>query len=280
MKDNHARNDEETPLVLIVEDDSDIRQYVMRGLRDQYAVEEAGNGPEGLRMALESIPDLIVTDIMMPGMNGMELCRELKTNELTSHIPVVMLTAKTSIDSQLQGLETGADDYVTKPFNMMLLKARINNLIETRRLLQMRYMNEFNAFDSDGFPDGDPDDEMLDLPGQGVDRMFSRKIFSVLRCRYADEDFSIDAFAEELGLSRRSLTRKIKALFGRTVLQLITEYRLKKAAKLLQNESISISDAALMTGFGDLSHFYRLFKKQYEKSPSQYRDDGIESDNR
>lgn len=254
-------------LVLVVEDDFELRTVVCAELEEEFEVLEAENGQDGLDQALEHVPDLVVSDIMMPVMDGIELCKELKERHATSHIPVIMLTAQSAVEHQIEGLESGADDYVTKPFLMELLVARIHNLLKSRRQLYHRFSEQLAEVE-------DPDDhETLDLPSlqnQG-DRGFIEQTYTILRQRYTDADFAITSLAEELGMSRRSVQRKIKALTGRTPLQLITEYRLKQAAKLLRNTTTSITEVAYESGFGDLSHFYRLFKKQYDKNPSQYR---------
>ena len=263
---------DETPVILVVEDDADYRWLIVSDLEDDYQVVEAENGKAGLEKALETIPDLVVTDLMMPAMDGIELCRRLKTGVETAHIPVVMLTAKTSAESQIEGLKTGADDYVTKPFNMVLLKARIHNLLETRRLLRSHFSSQFaqSALELEGSAS-----ETLDMPElrSGVDRKFWDDLCRVLKKNHADPDFNIDALAIDLYMSQRSMQRKIKALMDLTPVQLIAEYRLKKAEALLMDHDVHVTDIAFKVGFGDLSHFYRLFKKKHGMNPSQYRDE-------
>lgn len=155
IRKNKASADEEfeKPTLLVVEDDSDMQRLIELELMDDYQVETAGNGRMGLEKALESIPDLVITDLMMPVMGGVELCTKLKSNTHTSHIPVIMLTAKDSVESQIEGLETGADDYVTKPFYMRLLKVRIHNLLESRRVLRERLGVEFSSMSGQTLPE-------------------------------------------------------------------------------------------------------------------------------
>ncbi len=257
---------EDIPVILLVEDEADYRLLVASDLEEDYQVVEAANGKEGLEKALETIPDLVVTDLMMPVMDGIELCRRLKGGMETAHIPVVMLTAKTTVESQVEGLQTGADDYVTKPFNMQLLRARISNLLETRRLLRMHFAHEFAHSTGE-----DPISEMPELRS-GLDRAFWENLSRILKANCADPDFNTDSLASELNMSQRSMQRKIKALVDLTPVQLIAEYRLKKAEALLRDPQMHVTDVAFEVGFGDLSHFYRIFKKKHGMNPSQYRD--------
>ena len=261
---------EELPVILLVEDEADYRLLIASDLEEDYQVVEAANGKEGLEKALETVPDLIVTDLMMPVMDGIELCRRLKAGVETAHIPVVMLTAKTAVESQVEGLRSGADDYVTKPFNMMLLRARISNLLETRRLLRRHVAREFACSAGE-----DPISEMLEIPElrSGLDRTFWENLCRILKASCADPDFNTDSLATELNMSQRSMQRKIKALVDLTPVQLIVEYRLKRAVALLNDPEMHVTDIAYDVGFGDLSHFYRIFKKKHGMTPSQYRDE-------
>lgn len=254
---------EERLRVLIVEDDVDLLEFISSGLEDQFEVHCARDGKEGLDRALEWIPDLVVTDIMMPKMNGLELCAELKTNPCTSHIPVIMLTAKTSVESQLEGLETGADDYITKPFLMVLLEARIKNLLQTRRMLREQFSRQL----------GSPVNE-LPLHNQ-ADRELWEKISAALAANYADPDFCPDALARLVHMSSRTLQRKIKALTDRSPVSLILHFRLEKGAELLLQDDLNITDIAFDVGFSDSNHFYRQFKSEYGKSPSRFRREAL-----
>jgi len=248
----------DVPLVLIVEDDNDIREFVADGLESNYRVEMAKDGKIGLKKAKDTIPDLIVTDLMMPEMGGIELCRELKNAVETSHIPVIMLTAKTSLESQLEGLQTGADDYITKPFHMILLQTRIQNLLESRRLLRERFCKEFPVFD-------------LEIPENMMDSAFLNQAVRAAEENCSDWNFRSDQFAAALNMSPRSLQRKLKAIIGQTPSSFITEVRLKLATKLMVQTDQTITEIAFSVGFDESSNFSRTFKKQYKLSPSQYR---------
>ena len=269
MEPDHS---EELPVILLVEDETDYRLLVASDLEEDYQVVEASNGKEGLEKALETIPDLVVTDLMMPVMDGIELCRRLKAGVETAHIPVVMLTAKTAVESQVEGLQTGADDYVTKPFNMLLLRTRINNLLETRRLLRRHFAREF-AWSTEE----DLCSETLDMPElrSDLDRAFWETLCRTLKAHYVDPDFNPDSLASKLNMSPRSLQRKIKALIDLTPVRLIGEYRLKKAEALLKDPEVHVTDVAFEVGFGDLSHFYRIFKKKHGMNPTGYREEKV-----
>ena len=260
---------ETLPVVLLVEDEADYRLLISSDLEEDFQVVEATNGKEGLETALEIIPDLVVTDCMMPVMDGIELCKQLKAKEETAHIPVVMLTAKTAVESQMAGFETGVDDYVTKPFNMQLLRARISNLLRTRRLLRASYQRQLTQS-----VDEDTESAMLDVSklDSQMDRELWERICQILRKNYADLEFSVDSLASELNMSQRSMQRKIKSVAGLTPVQLIVEYRLNQVEALLEDAQLHVTDIAFEVGFGDLSHFYRVFKKKHGMSPSQYRD--------
>ncbi|MGB0370989.1 MAG: response regulator transcription factor [Opitutales bacterium] len=260
---------ENTPVILVVEDEADYRLLIGSDLQDEFEVVEVMNGKIGLEKALEIIPDLVVTDLMMPIMDGIELCRHLKAREETAHIPVVMLTAKDTVESQVDGFETGVDDYVTKPFNMDILRARISNLLRTRSLLRASYQRQLTEH-----VDGDPALAMLDVStlDSRMDREFWERVGLILRDNHANPEFQVDLMASKLNMSQRSMQRKIRALVDLTPVQLIAEYRLIKVESLLKDLQLNVTDIAFEVGFGDLSHFYRVFKKKHGMSPSQYRD--------
>ncbi|VGO23541.1 response regulator transcription factor [Pontiella sulfatireligans] len=251
----------EKPTLLVVEDDSDMQRLIELELMDEYQVVTAGNGRVGLEKALESIPDLVITDLMMPVMDGVELCRELKSNTHTSHIPVIMLTAKDSVESQIQGLETGADDYVTKPFHMGLLKVRIHNLLESRRVLRERLGVEFSSMSEQA------------LPESVMERDFLAQALRVVEEHMGEPTFNPDHFAEEMHMSVSTLHRKMKAITNHTPMKMINEVRLKTAARLLAESSLNITEIAYEVGVDGSTQFGRLFKAQYGVTPSQYRAD-------
>jgi DNA-binding response OmpR family regulator len=254
----------EKPTILVVEDDNDMRQYISSGLMIDYEVVEAVNGKDGLTKAIESVPDLIITDVMMPEMDGVAMCAELRAKLETSHIPIVMLTAKASVENQMQGLKTGADDYVTKPFHMQLLQVRIANLLESRRMLREKFR-------------GDTPLLTPAFSGQGPEKEFLDKAMSVLEEHYSEWEFKTDDFAAGMHMSRRTLLRKLKAVADRTPSEFILEYRMMKAAELLVNTSATIAEIAFQVGCDQATNFSRLFKKCHNSTPSEYRSENQSS---
>ncbi len=249
---------EDAPLILLVEDDEDIRTFIADGLESSYRVETAGNGELGLRMAKEEVPDLIVTDVMMPVMDGVTLCRELKTSIETSHIPVVMLTAKAAVESQIEGLKTGADDYITKPFHMEFLQVRIANLLESRRLLREKFCREHAVLSPE-------------LPENSSESEFLKKAADVLEANYSEWNFNPEVFAGEMNMTVRTLQRKLKAVMDRSPSEWINDFRMRKAAELLAGTSDTVSEIMFRTGYDHPPNFNRLFRKYYQASPSEYR---------
>jgi signal transduction histidine kinase/DNA-binding response OmpR family regulator/streptogramin lyase len=256
--ESSSRSGDELPLILTVEDDEDIRQFIVDGLEDAYRVETAENGEIGLQKAKELVPDLVITDVMMPIMDGTAMCRELKTSLETSHIPVVMLTAKASLDSQMEGLKTGADDYVTKPFHLDLLQVRIANLLESRRLLREKFLQDVPLITSQ-------------VPENTSEREFLEKALQVLEENYSDWDFNRESFASGLNMNLRTLQRKLKAIADRSPTEFISEFRITRGAELLLSRSDTVTEIAFQSGYTDSSHFARAFKKVHGMSPSQYR---------
>ena len=249
--------DESKPILLIVEDNIDVRNYVRSDLDELYNCHEAVDGVAGLEQALEHIPDLIISDVMMPRMDGVEFCKEIKTDERTSHIPVILLTAKADLESKLEGLETGADAYITKPFETQELRVRIKNLIEQRELLRERYQQDPNLV-----PAG------LNL--SSMDEQFLEKASQISRDHIDDLDFNVDALSRKIFMSRQHLNRKLKALTGRTAVEFIRTIRLKSAAILLRNQQSTIAEIAYQVGYTNASHFAKAFHEEFGNSPSDY----------
>ncbi|WP_242084850.1 ATP-binding protein [Aestuariivivens sediminis] len=242
-------------LILLVEDNEELRLAIRNELGKTHAIIEASNGKEGLLLALSKNPDLIITDIMMPEMDGKELCNLLKTNFKTSHIPIIMLTALADIDDKIKGLETGADAYVEKPFNVSILNATINNLIRSRENISHLL--------------GDKKIERQLTP----DESFLSDVISTIKENLTEKDFSIDKLAEMMGLSRSNLFRKLKGLVHMSPSDLILKIKLNHAEELMKKKIYSrISDIAYESGFHDPKHFSTLFKKYYEKTPKEYMD--------
>lgn len=247
------------PHLLIVEDNADIRAYLKSNLKEEYDITEANDGVEALEKAKEVPPHLIVSDIAMPRMDGIELCRHIKTDILTSHIPVILLTARTSPMYKIDGLETGADDYITKPFSMQLLAVRIKNLIATREKLKEKFSANFDLSPSA-------------VTANSLDADFLQRIIDIVEQHIDESEFSIDHLAKELTMSRMQLYRKLKALTNETPNTIIRTIRLKRAAQLLATQQYNISEVAYMVGFTDLKYFRERFKEQFGVIPSAYNE--------
>jgi signal transduction histidine kinase/DNA-binding response OmpR family regulator len=256
-KQKHIHANAEAKLVLVVEDNADMRNYVAEQLGDSYKVELAGSGQEGLLVAQESIPDLVVTDLMMPEMDGLELCKLLKSDERTSHIPVLVLTAKAGMNSKLEGLETGADVYLTKPFDARELKAQVQNLIRQREKLREIFAT------SDPFAP-------QDIHWTSLDQQFLQKLLDLLERKYQDPKFGSQELQKTLNLSKTVLYRKIKALTGQSPTEFLRNFRLKRAAQILLNNGETVSQTAFSVGFNNLSYFAKCFKELHGVSPSAY----------
>ena len=245
--------------VLVVEDDAELLEFIASGLEEHgFETLRAAHGKEGLDRALEYIPDLVITDIMMPVMDGIALCNELKSNSLTAHIPVIMLTARNTVESQIKGLETGADDYITKPFLMTLLDVRIQNLLKTRRLLKERFRKEL--FNLNG-----------KLPGNAAEQSFMELAYSTVDQYCGDADFRPEDFAAKMNMSMRNLQRKLKSMADISPLKFINGVRMAKAAKLLAGTELSVTEVSFEVGCEDTSNFTKLFKQQFNRTPSEYR---------
>lgn len=256
-KDEASEQDKN--VILVVEDHGDMRRHIRSSLVDLYEVVEAADGKQGIARAKEIVPDLIISDVMMPEVDGYELCRVLKKDIATSHIPIIMLTAKASEESAVKGLETGADDYITKPFNTKMLLSRIKNLIELRRQLQLKIQRE----------------KML-LPAEisvsTLDDEFLKKFQGIIEENLDDSDFRIDNICETLEMARSTLFKKIRALTGETPNDFIQSYRLERAAQILrEDKSRSIMDVALDVGFSGAPYFAKCFKERFNQSPHEYQ---------
>jgi signal transduction histidine kinase/DNA-binding response OmpR family regulator len=244
-------------IVLVVEDSIDMRQYVKNALEPQYNVEEAVNGREGIQKAQEIIPDLIISDIMMPEIDGYELCQVLKSDRNTSHVPIILLTAKSAEENIIQGLETGADDYITKPFNTRILLTRIKNLIDLRRHLQQTIDREMTL-------------QPTKIAVSPVDKEFMEELKTVIETNISDSDFNVEKLSSKLYMSHATLYRKIHALTGESPRNFIRSYRLKRGAELLKNNYGNVGDVAFEVGFSSTSYFIKCFKEKFQQLPSSY----------
>lgn len=247
----------ERPIILIVEDNDDIRNYIRQNLADQYAVLEASNGLEGLEKALSDIPDLVISDIMMPGMNGLEMCKQLKSDEKTSHIPVILLTARQSDQYETEGYETGADAYIVKPFSMPLLQVRVRNLIDSRMKLRRLFAQS-------------PESYSNPVGLSAADKSFLAKATRLVEEYMSEAEVSVEWLAGQLFMSRTQLYRKIKAVTNQSVHEFVTGIRLSKAAEMLLQGQHSVTEIAYMVGYADATSFTRMFQKQYGTTPKKY----------
>jgi DNA-binding response OmpR family regulator len=247
---------EEKMIILVVEDNYDMREYIKESLGNNYRVEEAVNGEQGVRKAEKIIPDLIISDMMMPRMDGSELTRILKSNEKTSHIPIILLTARSGQENKIEGLETGADDYLTKPFDIKELQARIENLISIRKKLQAKYSKIEYVL----MPNG--------KKGTSIDEQFIIKVMEVINNHISEEEFSIEDFGSEVGMSRTQFHRKIKAITGKPASMLLRSIRLARAKKMIEEQHGNISEVAYLVGFSTPSYFTKCFKEEFGYVPS------------
>ena len=244
------------PTVLVIDDNTDIRQYERTLLQDEYVVLEAADGKEGLAVALKEVPDLVICDVMMPVMDGLELTEQLKTNTATSHIPVIMLTAKNLEEHRAEGYEHGADSYITKPFHSKVLLARIENLLRQRQLLKNLYQGSKEA-----------EKEISEAHLEDRDKQFLKQLQAIIQKNLSDSEFGVEDMGQQIGLSRVQLYRKVKAMTGSSVVDLLRKARLAKARRLLETRSMSVSEVAYEVGFSAPSYFTKCFKEEYGMLP-------------
>ena len=243
--------------ILIVEDNDHIRSYLHSILSGTYVVFEASNGKEGMEKCIELVPDLVISDIMMPVMDGISMCRKLKSDIRISHIPVILLTARTMTANKIEGYETGADEYLTKPFNEQILKVRIRNLLENRRILSERYIKEGII---------NPKEVTLNSP----DEEFLTKLVNIVEEHIEDAEFNIDQLSKSIAMSHSNVYKKVKALTGMTVVGFIKDFRMKRAAQLFKESKLPIVDVCFKVGYTNRRHFSQEFKKKYGVNPSDY----------
>lgn len=255
----HSRKNLDTFITLVVEDNADMRHFIREQLRVDYKILEASDGDEGWKKAISEVPDLVITDLMMPKMDGMELCRKLKTDERTSHIPVIMLTAKAGQEHKIEGLETGADSYLTKPFDLQELQIRVKNLINQRQLLREKYSKTVFL-------------EPRHIVVSSLDEQFLQKVNNLLEDHHPDAGFGVPQMQEALAMSKTQLHRKMKALTGYPPGEFLRNYRLKRAAQILVQKGDIVTQAAYAVGFNNLSWFSKCFRELYGVAPSEYID--------
>ncbi|MDX1420890.1 MAG: ATP-binding protein, partial [Rubricoccaceae bacterium] len=253
--------DADATTVLVVDDNPDVRAYVRSHLAARYRVLEAADGEEALAATRAHLPDLVVSDVMMPKLDGFGLCRAIKTDPEVDFIPVILLTAKASFESKLEGLEGGADAYLTKPFEVRELAVRVENLIASRQRLKAHF-----AGGGGDVPQGNGAAPPLE---EGADP-FTAEVQAVIAARLSEDDFGIDALAADLGMGRTTLYRRIKDAFGGAPMELVWQMRLERAAALLQQQEGTVSEVAYGVGFKSVAHFSRRFRAAYGTTPVAY----------
>ncbi|WP_234989682.1 hybrid sensor histidine kinase/response regulator transcription factor [Cellulophaga tyrosinoxydans] len=248
--------------VLIVEDNTELRNYLRDELKGDYKILVANNGKEGLEISSDALPDAIITDVIMPEMNGFDFCKILKTDLRTSHIPLLMLTAKTRIDDRIEGIGYGADAYMVKPFDMRLLKLRVSQLITSRKLIFNKYFGAISGAEES-------------KNAISIDKEFIQKVLSFINKNISDSDLSVELLAEELNLSRSQLYRKIKTLTGQTVNEFLRKIRLQRAKQLLESGSATVSEVCFKVGFSSPSYFTKCFKAHFGVLPTDIEQNSL-----
>lgn len=245
------------PVLLIVDDNRDIRSFINSTLEGEYIVHEAENGAQGLEIALKIMPNIILTDVVMPVMDGIELCQKVKTRTATSHIPVLMITAKSSQESELQGLQHGADDYIRKPFDIELLQLKLNNIIKQRNDLRKRFNREINL-------------QPKEVTVTSTDEVFLKQAIAIVEKHMMNSDLNVEMMVKEMGYSRTNLFLKFKEITGLSSSEFIRNIRLKRAVQLFDQSDLSVKEIMFRTGFNTASYFSKCFKKQFGVVPSEY----------
>ena len=243
--------------ILVVEDDEDSRKYIRKELESRYQVEEAVNGALGLSKAKKILPDLVITDVMMPEMTGTELCKRLKTDAETCHIPVIILTAQSDLEHRIEGLETGADSYIPKPFNVKHLNVRIEKLIALRQTLKERFSKSLNM-------------EAQEVTLTSTDERLLQHAIDYIRENMEDPELSVENMSKALGMSRTHLHRKLKALTNQSPIEFIKVIRMKQAAYLLSTGKLSVSEVGYKVGYNTPSYFSSSFNAHFGMSPTAY----------
>lgn len=245
------------PRILVVEDNQDLRNYLKENLQQQFNIQEAEEGQVGIAKAIQDVPDLIISDLMMPKANGLQLCQQLKEDERTSHIPIILLTAKADIETKLEGYRQGADDYIPKPFNMNELLTRVENLLANRKRIQEKYARQMTLSPSA-------------LPVTSVDERFLKKCLELVERYISDPSFGVELFAREMAVSQTQLYRKLHAITNLSPNEFIRHIRLLRAADLFRQKAGNVSDVAYAVGINNLSYFSKVFKEKYGITPAEY----------
>lgn len=268
----------EKPSILVVEDDDELRSFIRTILQDEYQVYEAADGVEGMKKALKMYPDFIVSDVMMPNMDGIELLHSIRNEHSTSHIPVVLLTAKSTIETKLEGLEYGADDYITKPFSVTYFKARIANLLKQRKNLQQIYRDSLVPFNSaskstiENVKEYHP--EVVAIASHDDEMM--KKVMELIEKNMDNYDFSVEELSKFVGMSRSVFFKKLKSLTGLSPIEFLRDIKMKRAAQLLETGQLMVKEVASMVGILDTRYFARCFKAKYGMIPQEFKNKKFE----
>lgn len=257
LKQKMVKNEVKKETILIVEDNPAIQESLKEILQNDYLILQALNGEEGLKTASENFPDLIISDVMMPVMDGIEFVKNLKLNTFTSHIPIIILTARTTVKNTMEGFETGADDYIAKPYDEELLKSRIKNLLNNRKLIREKFIKD-NLLN--------PRELAISSP----DQLFLERLYEILEPNLESNSLKAEIIAKEIGMSHSVMYKKIKALTGLSYVEFIRDYRLSIAKQLIQDLGYSVSDACYKVGYSDRKYFSKLFKEKFKKNPSEF----------
>ncbi|TYA65922.1 hybrid sensor histidine kinase/response regulator transcription factor, partial [Seonamhaeicola marinus] len=254
---NLVNNNSNLPILLVVDDNADIRTFIKQALSKDYTIYEADNGKTGVELANKVMPSVILTDIVMPEMDGFDLCKHIKTKKETSHIPVIMLTAKLSQESEIEGRKIGADGYVRKPFDIELLELRISNILKRRDDLRKRFNREITL-------------KPKEVTVTSMDEQFLQKAISIVEDNMMNTDFNVEMLVKEMGYSRSNLYSKFKEITGLSSSEFIRNIKLKRAVQLFEQSDYSVKEIMYMTGFNTASYFAKCFKKQFGVIPSEY----------
>jgi CheY-like chemotaxis protein len=267
--------DDTLPTLLIIEDNEEVRAFLRMILHKKYHILEAGDGKTGLEIARKELPDFVVSDIMMPEMNGIEVTKELKSDINTSHIPIILLTAKSDMDSQLEGLKFGADDYITKPFSATHLEVRIDNILQQRIKWREAFIDhKSEASYSTGDPDTKQFPDITPPPPQinTYDQEFMEQIMVIMEKNMDNIDFKVDDLVSDMRMGRTVFFKKLKSITGLAPVEFIKEVRIKRAVQLIESGQYTISQITYMVGMNDPRYFSRCFKQKYDMTPSEYKD--------
>ena len=246
------------PSLLIVEDNPDMQTFLKSSLEGSYKILQAYDGVQGLKIALENIPNIIISDVMMPNMDGIQFCNEIKQNEITNHIPIILLSARASIDHKIEGLKVGADVYIPKPFDMRLLKIKTQKLLEEREFLIEKFASKGITLDS----------QKIGI--NHTEKAFLEKAEKVIEDNLTNSEFGVEDLGRALSFSRMQLYRKFKSVRGLSANEFIRAYRIKKAALLLRETDLNVSEILYTIGFTNRSYFAKCFKKSFDMSPKEY----------